>query len=103
MAGVARIGDKVQGICNHNKDDGCPHTVTGNIVGGLNTVMAEGAGVARIGDKITTNCPHCGEGTIVGGSASVIAQGGVAHIGDKYTSKGGGGTIVSSAKTVIAG
>ena len=98
---VARIGDSVQGICHHGRDD-CPHPWTGNITGGSNSVLTDGKPVARIGDECATSCPHCGKATIVAGSSSVLAQNPVAHIGDRVVSPGGQGTIVSSGDSVLA-
>jgi uncharacterized Zn-binding protein involved in type VI secretion len=99
---IARLGDQVQGICHHGKDD-CPHSWTGTIVGGASSSLAEGQPIARIGDDCVTSCPHCGKATIVAGSSTVLAEGGgVAHLGDKVVSPGGQGTIVGSASTVIS-
>ena len=97
---AARIGDRVQGICHHGRDD-CPHPWSGTIVAGSDTVLTDGKPVARIGDNIATSCPHCGRATIVGGSDSVLAQKPIAHIGDRVVSPGGQGTIVGSGETVI--
>jgi len=99
---AARLGDRVQGICNHGRDD-CPHPWTGQIVGGASTVLSEGNATARLGDKTShTGCPHCSEGTITAGSSTVLAEGGgVAHIGDKVITPGGEGSIVGSSQSVI--
>lgn len=98
---VARIGDSVQGICYHGADD-CPHPWTGSIVGGSSRSLAEGAPIARLGDKVQTSCPHCGTGTIVGGSSTVIVEGSpAARLGDDIVTPAGRGKIVGSAQSVL--
>jgi uncharacterized Zn-binding protein involved in type VI secretion len=85
MPGVARIGDTI--------DHG------GAITGGSSDVIANGLGVARVGDAVL--CDEHGIQAITGGSATVITNGkGTARIGDGISC---GATIVTGSSDVIAG
>lgn len=103
MSGVARVGDRHEGTCNHYFPC-CPHLVSGSIVKGSPNVKANGKQVARLGDEVDNNCPHCGIGWISSSSSTVKANGiGVARIGDTVEYPGGSGVIVSGSGDVNAG
>lgn len=103
MAGVARVGDRHEGICDHGAPC-CPHFVSGTIVKGSTNVKANGKQVARLGDTVNHNCPHCGVGWISSSSSTVKANGiGVARIGDTVEYPGGSGVIVSGSVDVNTG
>jgi uncharacterized Zn-binding protein involved in type VI secretion len=98
MAGVARVGDRVKGVCSCHED---PKTTTGVIIRGADSVYANSNSVARIGDLVRADCGHTGK--IVGGSTKCFAESGsVARIGDKvagcFT-----GTIVKGSDNVNSG
>jgi len=103
MPGEARIGDKHEGICSHGAPC-CPHKVSGTIITGSPDVIANGVGVARLGDLAIHNCPHCGKGIIVTASLSVTANGmGIARLGDLVEYPGGIGVIITTSGDVLAG
>ena len=102
MAGIARIGDRHEGICDHGYSC-CPHHVSGTIVSGSNDV-ANSSNIARDGDRVVHNCPHCGTGHIVASNKSVnVNKKPIATIGDKVVYPGGSGTIVSGSSNVNVG
>lgn len=99
---VARVGDKIQGICDHGQNC-CPHSVVGQITQGAQKTTVEGMAVARINDPVMHNCPHCGTGNIIAGSQTVMAEGqAVAHLNDKVLFPGGQGIIIGSAQKTTA-
>jgi uncharacterized Zn-binding protein involved in type VI secretion len=78
VRGVARVGDRTFGTCFSHP---VPIPIGGTIVSGAPTVIAEGLGVARLGDTVITDCGH--NGTIITGSPTVISAGaGSARLGD---------------------
>lgn len=98
-AGVARIGDTVQGTCVHN---GIIYEVTGTIVSGSQDVLANNKGIAREGDFVEHNCPICGTGAIQSGSNRYEANGKrIARIGDEVVFEGGIGTIITGSTDVL--
>lgn len=96
---VARINDRCQGTCFHSSH--VPPLVTGgSITQGSSDCIAEGMGIARLGDQVTTDCGHFG--VINSAAATAIANGkGIARLGDT-TSGDYISTIVSAASTTFA-
>jgi uncharacterized Zn-binding protein involved in type VI secretion len=79
MIGVARHGDRAEGICHRHNGD--LHT-TGYIVASGNLLDIEGLGIARVGDVVQFDCGHTG--VIVTGSDCLIVSGiQAARIGDQ--------------------
>lgn len=54
---IARIGDRVQGLCSHPSHDK-PIVTGGTIITGSPDVSCGGRGVARMGDSVLTDCGH---------------------------------------------
>lgn len=103
MPAVARIGDKHVGTCNHGLKC-CPHPVSGVITAGSGDVLANGLGVARVGDAVDCTCPHCGAGEIKTGSPKHNANGiAMARIGDEVLYGAGKGYIISGSPNVNLG
>ena len=79
---VAVIGDKGNGTTNIGSKC-CPHRWTAKIVMASSKVTSGGKGMARVGDRVTTNCPHFSSGRIISASAKLMADGKqVARSGD---------------------
>lgn len=100
MPGIARVGDRHEGKCDHNS------FVAGVIQSGSSSTTCEGSSVARKGDKviITEGCSKClGKiGEITSGAESVPCDGKpVATIGStvKYPDNGVGKIVSGGAKT----
>jgi uncharacterized Zn-binding protein involved in type VI secretion len=99
---ICRIGDIGEGICTGPSNDD-PHTITGTIIQGSGTVMAEGSGVSRIGDIIEGNDSHKEIAVILTGSPSVFSEGGMtARIGDYFEGPDFEGTLIIGAATVYS-
>lgn len=100
---IATKGGTHSGTCDHSEEC-CPHSVTGLITTGSQTVKAGGQDVARVGDLVEHNCPHCGTGHISQGSTSVRAEGQpVSRAGDTVTYPGGSGVITNGIDNVKVG
>lgn len=103
MRGIARKTDVHSGICSHGFGC-CPHNVVGIIAEGSQNILANGLGVARLGDLVTHNCPHCGIGLVASASGTVNANGlGVARIYDEVVYPGGAGIINTASEDINAG
>ena len=93
---IARIGDMGVGVCcAHN---GCI-SMTGKLITGAITVLAENSQVSRIGDIMLGDCGHIG--IMITGSGTVMAEGSpVVRIGDSFSGTFSG-VVVSGANTVV--
>ena len=107
MLDIARIGDIGLGLCYGNGCDDLKHggnPVTGTIITGSSTVMANGLGMARIGDTIISNCQHAQVGIIITGSGKCYASGlGISRVGDNFEGCYGGsgdGIIITGSPNV---
>lgn len=67
---AANVGKTVVGTCFSHP---IPLAVTGTIIQGAATVLAEGSPAARIGDTVILSCGH--SAIIVSGSPTVFAEG----------------------------
>lgn len=100
MRGMARVGDRTQGVCCHSSHDGCI-SIGGTIISGSPDSFGETyTGIARLGDEVLTDCGHIGH--IITGDETVFVNGrNMARLGDLvggvYTA-----TIVSSSTTIFS-
>ena len=102
MQRIARVGDRVTGICNHGYEC-CPHHITGQFIEGSQTMIVNGLGVVRTGDRCQTTCPHCGTGYAEEGSNTVFADGKPIHLcGQRVRLGGGWGTSQDGTGTVFS-
>lgn len=98
MAGLARVGDLVVGICCCHKKPKC-RSSTGIISTGSGNVIVENKSAATIGDLVITNCGHTGI-IVTGNSTILVNNKPAAYIGSTVVGciKG---TVVSGAGTVM--
>lgn len=89
---TARLGDKCFGVCKvHGKQ-------SATIISASTNVLANGLGVARLGDSVKADCGH--EGSIISASTTVLVNGlGVARLGDSIDGVFSG-TIISASTSV---
>jgi len=93
---VAIISSVGVGVCSCHKS---PQSTSGTVIQGSGTVLANGMGVARIGDMIVANCGHTG--TLIQGSGTVTAEGiGVSALTSMFVGCFTG-NIISGANTVL--
>lgn len=92
MRPIARLGDRTKGVCKGHKD---PIVIGGTIVSSSDDTIANGSGIARIGDTVKADCGHTG--TIISGKPDDIANGrSKARIGDSFTGVYSGNIISGS-------
>lgn len=94
---IARLGDSTYGVCVCHKH---PRVVSGTIITASPNTLANGRGVARLGDTVMASCGHTA--TIVTASPKNLANGmPIARLGDSFTGCYSG-TIVTASPNNLA-
>jgi len=101
MPGIATVGDKTKGICDHGLPC-CPHITNGVWTTGSPNVLLGGKPVVRVGDEGTHDCPHCGKIIAKTGSPTIKVNGKSVHrVGDEVDEIFGVGITITGSGTLL--